>query len=175
MSNAPEGWEEIFETGEELLWQGRPDTSFVWQKSNISTALLGLVVTGFGVIWITITSQSGGYFWLLGIGFLLIGPLLAIAPPYMNALMRRATWYSLSNKRAFIATERASVGRKLRAYAIHPNFELEFDHADPATINFAHEVRYNGNSPYTVKIGFERIQDGQQVYDMMAAIQKGQL
>ena len=174
MNQAPEGWEDIFDYGEELLWQGRPDTAFVWQKKHLQTTLLGLVITGFGVVWITMTSTNGGYFWLLGIGFLLIGPLLALAPPYMNTLMRGSTWYSLSNKRAFIATERKAVGRKLRAYPIDPDFVLEFDHADPATIYFALEVRQSGSGPYTAKIGFERINDGQEVYDMMVAIQKGQ-
>ncbi|MCK4712179.1 MAG: aspartate carbamoyltransferase catalytic subunit [Marinosulfonomonas sp.] len=174
MSETLEGWKDIFDAGEELLWQGRPDGAVVWQKKHNATALLGLVVTGFGVFWVASSWQISNDFWIFGLGFLLLGPALAIAPPYMNAMMRRSTWYSLSNRRAFIATERESVGRKLAAYRIRPDFELEYDGKTPGTIIFAIETRQPGNGAYRANIAFERISDAADVYAMMREIQKGQ-
>ncbi|PHQ99198.1 MAG: aspartate carbamoyltransferase catalytic subunit [Marinosulfonomonas sp.] len=172
MSIAPTGWEDIFEEGEELLWQGRPDGAVVWQKKHNVTALMGLAVTGFGVFWIVSSWQVGNDFWVFGLGFLLLGPALAIAPPYMNAMMRRSTWYSLSNRRAFIATERENVGRKLAAYIIRPDFTLDYDGQTPGSIIFAIEVRQPGNSAYRVSIAFERISEAAEVYEMMRGIQE---
>ncbi len=173
MNNVPAGWEDIFEPGEVLLWQGRPDPKIVWQKRHILPAILGLGVAGLGILWIFFTPLSSGYTAILGVFLLILAAFLAIAPPVMAAMVRKATWYSLSNKRGFIAMHREQVGRKLSAYVIDPDFEIKFDGQDPATIMFAIDIRQPGNASYIAKISFDRIAEGQKVYDLMRGIQEG--
>lgn len=173
MSDAPAGWEDIFEPGEVLLWQGRPDTAIVWQKRHILPVILGLGVACIGIIWISLTPLGNGYTIIMGLGLLLLAAFLSIAPPVMASMVRKATWYSLSNKRAFIAMNREQIGPKLSAYVIEPDFDIKFDGNDPATIMFAIEIRQPGNASYLSKISFDRIKDGQHVYDLMRDIQEG--
>lgn len=173
MNIAPTGWEDIFEPGEVLLWQGRPDPKIVWQKRHVLPAILGLSVAALGILWIFFTPLGNGYTVILGVILLLLAAFLGIAPPVMAAMVRKATWYSLSNKRAFIAMNREQVGRKLSAYVIEPDFDIKFDGQDPATIMFAIEIRQPGSASYIAKISFERIAEGQKVYDMLRSIQEG--
>lgn len=173
VTNTPSGWEDIFEPGEVLLWQGRPDPSFAWQKRHILPAALGISVACLGLIWIFYTPLGNGYTIILGIILLLLAAFLAIAPPVMAMMVRKATWYSLSNKRGFIAMHREQVGRKLSAYVIEPDFDIKFDGREPSTIMFAIETRQPGNAAYIAKISFDRIAEGQKVYDMMRSIQGG--
>ena len=173
MSDAPTGWEDIFEPGEVLLWQGRPDPAIVWQKRHILPVMLAISVAILGVIWIFFTPLGNGYTVVMGVVLLLLAAFLGIAPPVMSAMVRKATWYSLSNRRAFIAMHRPQVGRKLATYVIEPDFEIKYDGNDPATILFAIETRQPGNASYLAKISFDRISDGQHVYGLMRAIQEG--
>ena len=174
-TDAPIGWEEIFEPGEVLLWQGRPDPSFVWQKRHILPVILGLGVACLGVLWIFFTPLGDGYTVIMGVVLLLLAAFLAIAPPVMAAMVRKASWYSLSNKRAYIAMHRPNLGRKLAAYPIDPDFEIKFDAKTPATITFAIAVRQTGSVSDPVAISFDLIEDGQKVYDLMCEIQRGEI
>lgn len=173
MSIVPTDWEDIFEPGEVLLWQGRPDTAIVWQRRHILPVILGLSVACIGIIWIFLTPLGGGYTIIMGLVLLLLAAFLAIAPSVMASMVRKASWYSLSNKRAFIAMDRAQVGRKLSTYVIDPEFDIKYDGNDPGTILFAIEIRHPGSASYLAKICFDRIDDGQHVYDLMRAIQEG--
>ncbi|PIE16519.1 MAG: hypothetical protein CSA68_02290 [Rhodobacterales bacterium] len=165
-------WEGILEEGEELLWQGRPRTDIVFQKRHILPAILAVGVAGLGIIWIFFTGLGNGYTVVMGVFLLIIAALLGFGPPVMTSMIRKATWYSLSNKRGFIATHRPQLGRKLAAYRIDPDYPLRYDHKSPGTIIFATEIRQPGNAAYTVKIGFERIDDSEKVYQMLRAIQQ---
>jgi hypothetical protein len=175
MSNAPIGWEEIFEPDEVLLWQGRPDPAFAWQKRHILPIILGLSVACLGIIWIFFTELGNGYTVIMGIVLLCLSGFLIIAPPVMAQMVRKASWYSLSNKRGFIAMHRPNLGRKLNAYEIDPDYPIKFDGNDLATINFAIAPRVNGNRADLMKVNFDLIEDGRKVYDLMRDIQEGRV
>lgn len=175
MTETNMGWEEIFEPGEVLLWQGRPDPEFAWQKRHILPIILAIAVACLGVIWIFFTELGNGYTVIMGAILLLLAVFLAVAPPVMAMMVRKASWYSLSNKRGFIAMHRPNLGRKLNAYAIDPDFDIKFDGKPLGTIHFALAPRVNGNQADLMKVRFDLITDGQKVYDMMQAIQRGEL
>ncbi|KPU83325.1 hypothetical protein JI58_09175 [Marinosulfonomonas sp. PRT-SC04] len=174
-ADTPISWEDIFEPDEVLLWQGRPDPSFAWQKRHILPVILGLGVACLGILWIFFTPLGNGYTVIMGLVLLLLAAFLAIAPPVMAAMVRKASWYSLSNKRGYIAMHRPNLGRKLAAYPIDPDFELKFDAKTPATIIFAMAVRKTGSVSDPVKISFDLIEDGQKVYDLMRKIQRDEI
>ena len=61
----------------------------------------------------------------------------------------------------------------IAADAIDEDTVLDYDAAEPATIHFAHEMRRGKNRSYRVDIGFERIEDGREVYGLIRSVQTG--
>lgn len=170
--STPSGWEGILDDDEEIRWQGRPDGAVVWKASHIFTGLFGLAFAGFALFWMIMASQAGGGFWAFGLIHFFVGLSIGIAPPFWNVYKRRNSWYTLTNRRALIATDLPLIGRKLKSYPISKGTVLEFNSGNPDSIIFASERRRSKNGTYKVKIGFERIVEGQQVYRMIRDIQK---
>lgn len=168
----PAGWENILDEGEQILWQGRPDARIVWKIGHIFTFLFGIAFAGFAVFWMVMASAAGGGFWLFGMIHFSVGLGIAFAPPFWGAWRRRHTWYSLSDRRAFIATDTPFVGRRLKSYPITDDTVIGFVPGAPATIHFATEHRRTKNGSRSVAVGFERIADGDEVYAKIRAIQR---
>ena len=168
----PSGWEGILDSDEEIQWQGRPDGAVVWKASYLFTGLFGLAFAGFALFWMIMAAQSGGGFWMFGLIHFFVGLGIGATPPFWNAYRRRKSWYTLTNRRAIIATDLPLQGRKLKSYPITKDTMLELNSGTPASIIFATERRRSKNGTYNVKIGFERIKDGQQVYTILRDIQK---
>jgi len=171
MSNRS-GWESILDEDEVIRWQGRPDGAVVWKVSNIGGLLFGAAFAGFALFWMIMAAQAGGGFWMFGLLHFSVGIGIAIGPVFWSALRRRKSWYTLTNKRAIIATDMPTKGRVLRTYPITKDTMLEIVSGDPASITFASDQRHRKNGSYKVKIGFERINDAKQVYALMRDIQK---
>ena len=75
-------------------------------------------------------------------------------------------------KRAFIATDMPIRGRSLKSYPIDEDTVLDFIDGDLATIHFATERKRGKNGTYTVNIGFERIENGREVYKKFRDVQR---
>ena len=168
----PSGWEGILDKDEGIRWQGRPDAAVVWKLSNIPTILFGLAFSGFALFWMIMAAAAGGGFWMFGLIHFFVGIGISIGPVFWSAYRRRNTWYTLTNKRAIIATDLPTRGRILKSYPISKDTVLGINTDDPASITFATERRRRKNGTYEVKIGFDRIADGKQVYTMIREIQK---
>ncbi|MCK4712180.1 MAG: aspartate carbamoyltransferase catalytic subunit [Marinosulfonomonas sp.] len=166
------GWEGILDDDEEVRWQGRPDGAVVWRAAHLATGLFGLVFAGFALFWMIIAAQAGGGMWAFGLIHFSAGISIAIAPPFWNAYKRRNSWYTLTNRRAIIATDMPMVGRKLKSYPITKSTMLELDSGALDSVIFASEYRHRKNGTYEIKIGFERIEDGRKIYGLIRDIQK---
>lgn len=169
---SPTGWENILDDGEEIRWQGRPDTQIVWKVRHIFTFLFGIAFAGFAVFWMLMASAAGGGFWAFGMIHFSVGLGIAFGPPFWNAWRRRHTWYTLSDRRAFIATDTPFVGRRLKSYPITDDTVIGFQPGKAASIHFAKEHRRSKNGSHSVAIGFERIADGDEVYRLIREIQR---
>ena len=134
---------------------------------------LGLAFAGFALFWMVLAASAGGFFWAFGLIHFSVGIGISFGALFWSAYRRRNTWYTLTNKRAFVASELPLKGRKLKSYPITETTVLEFDNATPATIHFAEETRRGQNGTSQVKIGFERIADGSTVYRLIRDVQKG--
>ena len=120
-------------------------------------------------------SSAGGGFWMFGLIHFSVGISVIVGAVYKSAYTRRRTWYTLTDRRAFIATELPIKGRTLKSYPIAPETVLIYAQGPLATIHFAEEERRgNKGRRYTVKIGFERIFEGDKVYRLMRDIQTGE-
>lgn len=170
--NTLSGWEGILDTDEAIRWQARPDGAVTWQTVTISKVLFGLVFSGFALFWMIMASQAGGMFWMFGLIHFCVGIGIGIAPLYWNAYRRRNSWYTLTNKRALIATDMPLQGRKIKSYPITKQTPLELEMLDLGSIYFATKMRHSKNRSYEVKIGFERITDAGHVFSLMRDIQK---
>ena len=166
------GWEGILDDGEVIRWQGRPDGAVVWKVSYLGGLLFGMAFSGFALFWMIMAAQAGGGFWMFGLIHFFVGIGIGIGPVLWGTLKRRKSWYTLTNKRAMIATDLPTKGRVLKSYPITKDTMLELGSGDPASIFFATNQRRRKNGTYQVKIGFERIEDAKQVYALIRDIQK---
>ena len=171
-TTTPAGWDGILDDGETILWQGRPGARVVWKLSHGFSLLFGLAFAGFALFWMIMASRAGGGFWTFGLIHFFVGLGLAFGPPWWSAWRRRHTWYTLTDRRAFIATDMPMAGRKLKSYPIDRNTALDYAAGDKASIFFAHEYRRTKNGSRRVPIGFERLTDGEAVYRLIRDVQR---
>ena len=112
---------------------------------------------------------------MFGLLFFFAGCGGLISTLFGNTYRRRKSFYTLTNKRAFIATDMPFKGRTLNTYQIASDTPLEYIANSFPTIFFASKVVRNQDTYTTVQIGFERIHDGEKVFGLMRDIQQGQL
>lgn len=165
-----EGWDGILARGEEILWQGRPDARLRIGAKQIGAALFGCAFAGFAAVWMALASMAGGYFWTFGLIHFSVGIAIIFGAFFWTPWRRRHTWYTLTSRRAFIATDLPLAGRKLKSWPIDEDTPLEFSPGERATVNFAKEFRQTKNGTRTVPVGFEEIADGEEVFRLITGI-----
>ncbi|MDQ2093832.1 aspartate carbamoyltransferase catalytic subunit [Rhodalgimonas zhirmunskyi] len=182
---APPGWEGILDPGERILWQGKPVRGIDGDDFNPMRSAMGVLMTGFAIFWLTklntMPDMKDGapikaFMSLFGLFFVAMG--INTAGGYMigNALKRARTHYTLTDRRAFIASSTLWGKKSLKSYAIGPKTPLEYDGAEPGTILFARETRQSSKGRhYTVTAGFRRIADSRAVYRKIRDVQTGEM
>lgn len=167
------GWESILDKGEKVLWQGRPDGAIRMKVANIMTFGFGLVFAGFALFWMIMAAQAGGSFWMFGLIHFSVGIGLSFGSIFWSAYKRRNSWYTLTDRRAFIAVDIPLKGRTLKSYPIDSSTQVEYTQGALSTITFHEETkRGNKGRTYSVKVGFEYIKDGDAVYRFIRDMQK---
>lgn len=170
--SAPQGWEGILDRDEQILWQGRPDQDFHMAAGQIFAAIFGLFFAGFALFWMVMASRGGGPMWMFGLIHFSVGVYMVWWSIYGATYSRRNTWYTLTDKRAFIATDFLTKGRELNSYPITADMRFRFHEGELSTIHFAQERRKGSKGrSYTVDVGFERIDEGEKVLKLMHKIQ----
>ena len=170
--SGPGAWDGILDPGEEILWQGRPDQSFAIPPVNFGKAVFGLFFAGFATFWMIMASQAPGPFWMFGLIFFFAGVGMIAEALLMPTFRRRNTWYTLTDRRAFIASKTLLGGRKLDSYPIDPDTKLSLIDLTLGTIHFAEKTKRTDNGTVQTAIGFERITDAREVYALMRQIQR---
>jgi len=169
----PAGWEGILDDGEHILWQGRPDPGFHMDLSKLPVALFGLAFAGFALFWMVMAAQAGGVFWMFGLIHFSVGLALAFGAVGWGNVKRRGTWYTLTDRRAFIATNLPGKGKRLDSYAITPDTRLSLRDGNPGSVMFSREERRgNKGRAFSVDIGFERIAEAAEAYEILRTIQR---
>ena len=167
------GWQGILDPGERIVWQGRPDQGFDVPGKEIPQAMFALLFSGFAVFWMTKAAAVGGAFWMFGLVHFSVGLGIFWKAIFGTTARRRRTWYTLTDRRAFIATDFPLKGRELKSYPITPDSPVTYRAGPPATIYFARERRTgNKGRSYTVNIGFERIDEGDRVIALLRKAQR---
>ncbi len=180
----PPEWRGLLDPGEEIIWQGRPVAGIDGNDFSPGRSAMGVVMTGFAIFWLSKlhamrvprdAAWLEAFMSLFGLMFVALGLREAGGYILLNALKRGRTYYTLTNRRAFIART-SLLGRKsLKSYPIDAGTVLDYDGAEPATIHFATETRKGQKGrTYSVPIGFERVRDGRALYRAMRDVQTGE-
>lgn len=171
-----EGWEGILAADEQIVWQGQPDPRLELEALKASQVIFGLATGGFAVFWSVMAAQSsdGGLTGILlplfGLFFVVVSFKRAGGHIFWDSYRRKRTWYTLTDRRAFVATQ--MLGRKnLAFYPIDRETVIDFNGKDPGTIWFAYEYQRNKQGSSRKKVGFEQIPDALRVHNKVVAVQ----
>ncbi len=174
-----------FEAGETLLWQGAPVARFKSPAGTLFLSLFGLpfFIAGIFMAWFTaidlITtatrvslSDTAGNLGLFVVGLVFIGiGLLLLGGAWAYAFWgHHYTRYALTNRRAYIW--RWLLVNKLEVYRIksHDTITLTKGRSDTVTFQTIYERDSDGDMMRR-EIGFEHLEDGQAVYQLIRKIQ----
>lgn len=168
-------WSGILLDGEEVLWQGKPDPAFRFDQLNKSKLFSMIFAIGFAIFWMAGASQAGGYFWMFGL-FILVMVLRGFYKDLLGpTIARRSSFYTLTNKRAFIGLQLPGQSRSLESYPINEDTTVEYQPGPPGSIYFASKTVASGEDLAVASVGFEQIDDAQEVMRLIGQIQQGQI
>jgi hypothetical protein len=180
-----EAWEDYFQPGERLLWEGAPKPGVHGRARIIGLALFGLpfLVIGAGICIAGLTMLLGGQAWAdIGIGLFMaafsipfagLGAFLVFGQWVAAGLAHRRIRYAISTRCAYIA--KAWRGRSIESYPILNGTPLGLEKGKSADTVWFH-VRTEKDSDgdrSTTRIGFDNIADGDSVYRLLRSIQMG--
>lgn len=161
---AVEGWEGILAPGEELLWQGQPESGFdFWGESPLDIAF-GMTLTGGPLAPIGLLAPILGAKVLIFVPVLVIGLWMLVGKAAWRSYRLRRTWYSLTTARVFVATAR--LGRqRLHEFPLTPATEVtETDGAGGGLLLSA---------PEGYGLLLERLPDRQEILTLIRRVQSG--
>ncbi len=174
-TNEAGSWEGILATGEAVEWQGAPVQGLHWELGRRET--LGAIVAAAGAITLVAvtygpSSDGSGNPLLV---FLAWGVIAAVVYHAWSFWNRRRTFYTLTNKRAFIATRHFGV-QTLRAYPIVTMRPLRLVETRPGHIYFNHDSvrRKDRSSGVTetriIEVGFLNLANPREVHDILVRL-----
>ncbi|MFC2970404.1 hypothetical protein [Acidimangrovimonas pyrenivorans] len=174
--STPDGWEGILEPGEKILWQGRPDGNLHVPRIEPARLLFGLVFLGFALFWTFGAARSatgdgvmGVVFPALGLPFVVVGANMAGGSFLWQAYLRRHSWYTLTDRHAFVAT--SVLGRRsLRSWRIDPATIVDFEDGALGSVYFTGSRQAQDRR----RGGFEYIAEAPRVLDLVRRVQRGQ-
>lgn len=177
-----ERWDDWFDDGETLLWQGKPENVRHWAL-NVFISVFGLpfLWAGVAVLLSGLGMIGNGTFMDFGLGvfqlafavpFLGVGAAMVFGIWLLDWLAPDRTRYALTNKAGYIATR--LWGRKMDVFPIMPDIRVELiEHRrGTSTIYFHFEEKLDSDGDqFTSKKGFADIADGQEVYRIVREAQ----
>ena len=102
----------------------------------------------------------------VGLGMILGGPIL-------SARERGRTWYTLTDRRAVIATDNWPKGRQIRTWPIGRDTPLELVEGRWPAVHFAYEQRAGKKGLYKAPVGFEMLPEARAVHDIILQNRQG--
>jgi len=105
-----------------------------------------------------------------------VGFYLLVGIHFWKAHTRRRTHYTLTNKRAFIATNPVFGKRSLNSHLIGSHNEISLHEGETSDVYFAKEVRrMNRSQGVETPFGFEDIHEGRKVFALLREVQTASL
>ncbi len=165
-------WDGILEPGEEIIWQGQPDGTFRFVWFDAFTGIFGAAFAGFALFWMLMASAAGGGFWMFGLIHFAVGIGIMLGRPALSWWSRRHSFYSLSNRRAFIASDYPIRGRVLQSWPISRTFPMRLAEGRLDNVIFAEKPVQTKNGQHMRPIGFDGIREGRKVLALLQSVQR---
>ena len=171
------GWEGILEEDEEILWQGRPVAGFDWAAMFSGNTVGGLLAAGFGIFWtimaITLMGEARSgpplifriFFPLFGVFFVLAALRGVVKEPLDAYRRQQGTFYTLSTKAAYIATDIGGK-RSLDRYLLSDMARLRLVDDSPGDVMFGTDARRTDPTGQG-EAGFLRLADAREVFAIL--------
>ncbi|MBL9047938.1 MAG: hypothetical protein JNK34_11625 [Tabrizicola sp.] len=176
-ANEAGSWEGILAPGEEIVWQGAPVQALFWQFDRTKT-IAALAAAAGALTFLAFTYRPAAD----GSGnpilvFLAWGVIAAVVYHARSFWDRRRTFYTLTNKRAFIATWHFGV-QTLRAYPIATMRPLRLVDTSPGHVYFDHDTvqRRDGSGGWKeeiAEVGFLHLAEPREVHDRLLRLGAG--
>lgn len=170
-ANEAGSWDGILGEGEEIVWQGAPVQGLYWQLGRRET--LGAIAATAGGITLFAFTLGGSNDSLgnLALVFLAWGVIWTIIHHARSFWNRRHTFYTLTNRRGFIATWHYGV-QTLRAYPITTMRPLRLVDTRPGHVYFDHDTVQSrdgsgGWKEEIVEVGFLHLAEPRDVHDRL--------
>jgi hypothetical protein len=179
-----DAWEDFFQPGESLLWEGAPLPGVHGKLKLVSMALFGLpfLVIGSGLC-LTGLAMLGGPGWMdLGLGLFIaafsipfagVGAFLVFGQWIAAAQAHRRIRYALSSRAAYIA--KSGWSNSLESFPILSSTSVSLEKAPGAESVWFHarSEKDSDGDRTTTRIGFENIAEGERVFHLLRSIQMG--
>ncbi|MCX7286438.1 MAG: hypothetical protein NTW20_02450 [Rhodobacterales bacterium] len=180
-----EAWEDCFQPGETLLWEGAPLPGVHGWVKIIGLALFGLpfLVIGTGTCLMGLKMLSSGDGWQLsGLGLFLalfslpfigVGLFMVFGQWFTAAQAHRRIRYALSSRCAYIG--QSWMKPSLEIYPILKSTSVGLEkgrRSDTVWFHVRREKDSDGDLS-TTRIGFDNIADGDKVLSLIRSIQMG--
>lgn len=166
-------WDGILEEGENIIWQGQPETSVQFRDLRAPFLVLFILTAAFlQPVREMLKGQIGlqGYL-TFGLIFSVVAGILGL---WLYTLFweRKRVWYTLTDRRAIIASISFFWGRQLNTYWLNPTRYIYLTNFDtPPSVIFEKTTVLKGDSKKEIEIGFKRIKDANKVLAMMKECQ----
>lgn len=175
-----ERWEDWFQPGETLLWEGRPASGLRHIPRNIFFTAFGIPFLGaglfcsglglgyifnFATVW---NLPLGIVLFAFGLPFIAVGCAMVFGGWVEEYLKPRRVRYALTDRNAYIASRMWK--RNMEVLALRPGTDIEVEeHRDGTVSLFFHFDSYKDSDGdrRTDKKGFEALADGRAVYALL--------
>lgn len=180
-------WQDWFQPGEELLWEGAPAPGIRNPIGNAFITVFGIPFLGAGVFvsglglgylfgfapgWNPWHLAIGVFLTAFGIPFIAAGAGMVFGPWLTEYLRPRRIRYAITQRNAYVASR--MWGRKMEVLPIRPGVHIETEeHRDGTMSLWFHFDKYtdsDGDKQISKK-GFEALRDGREVYRQIRNLQ----
>jgi len=169
--------------GERVIWSGQPRRGFALRSSDALAIPFSLFWGGFAIFWewsVTHAPNAPSFMVLWGIPFVLVGLYLMIGRFFVDAGLRRRTFYALTNYRILIVSGLLSRNVKSLPLSTLDQIDLSTGSCGEGTIAFGRGPSgsrgyvmpgWPGASRYLPPM-FEMIQDAAEVAKLVRTAQR---
>ena len=167
-------WDNFLEPDEEILWSGKPGGQIIFSDALSFLTIFGIAISFFSLTWMVGTlvavARPGApilayLFPLFALPFLLFGLQMAGGHILIDAYRRRRTWYTLTNKNAYIATS----GLWKKSLDIYPVEEMNVLRIEPGALGTVIFKEHRSRKRTAIKrpSGFYQISDALLVFNLL--------
>ncbi|KPQ14864.1 MAG: hypothetical protein HLUCCA09_03180 [Rhodobacteraceae bacterium HLUCCA09] len=165
----PPGWEGLLDPGERIIWRGQPSPRFRFSLLTVFFIVWAAIFGGVPLSLVLSGADDGGGAFLLL--FVLVAAAVLGGHLAWPRLRSRAMFYTLTDRRAFIATDFFGI-RSLKSYPITEATPLELrDGRGGGVIFERRQTRSRKGGTMVQEIGFLGLDDPREPFLLMRRIQ----